>query len=397
MGKKSKRNNRKERPAHKAAETRAGVTICVSPRVGENGILLHREMGMIKSSLLYADHVNLISPGLNMLWTLAPLRSVTEKNILGMLARLPADIIRMLGVAEGAETGFRDKSRALSKLPSNHPHRLEAERRFAPAVPLVLETVNDNFGDHAPEIDAVMSSKDITVVDGGFDFNKGAEAVTAWYRDKLTQAFADPSSTVVLDPETSREARGSLRAAHLSPYAASQSKRAATGTGLIERLPTFPDAPMEHVFEAREELADGRRSYREAVKRFAEGLESAALDESLPREIDDMWHDEVQPKLADLQNSVRWTRVGRDAAKQLVLEKANGNSMAIVVAGIGNLASLIPNPESAMIAGAGMSHAFTRQAFNAHAARKKHDLVYLLETDRSLGRRQKTSSRSSGA
>ncbi len=273
------------------------LTLCVSPRMGtERRLSIERELRMIKSSLLYADHISVVSPGLNMLRTLDPLRKVSLADPVNGLRALPTPTLIRMGFPASELPRLRQRVQELSKLPVDDPERSQWAEKFAPAFQEAAVLASDQYGGHGPEMDRAIESEALTVIDTGFDFDEGADSVAAWYKKQLSGALSDHSSGVLLDPETSKLARESEDSGHFGSYAASRSRRASTGTGLVERLPTFPNAPMEHILEAREELTDHRQGYRNAVKRLERGLESAALDDSLPYELDELWHDEVQPQ-----------------------------------------------------------------------------------------------------
>lgn len=85
----------------------------------------------------------------------------------------------------------------------------------------------------------------------------------AWFRDRLAKALADPKSHVLLDEVTSEFVREVEDYAEGIPVVAgTPARRVTVGPGLVERLPTFPDAPVSQVLEAREELSEGRARYR---------------------------------------------------------------------------------------------------------------------------------------
>lgn len=364
------------------------VTLGVSPRLSGGRLVIDQELRMMKSSLLYADRVNLVAPGLTMLWTLAPLRTMSPSNALPSIAELPHGVLRRLGFEGGPIRDVRRYLRKVVKLPPSDQRRQQLEQEFRPAIEEALAMVVTELGAHAPDFDQALESGAVTLTSDDFDLDNDADAQVDWFEEQLAKALADPSSSVVLDPVASRFARELGLQSNLGSYAASRSRRASTGMGLIERLPTFPGAPMSDVLEARSELEEARIGYRKAVKSLAQGLESAALEDSLPDEIDEMWHDEVQPRLAELRDSVSATRLARESAKDLFNMKGSGPTIAVVVAGLADVTSLLPTAQSAGVAAGSVVWAGTRQAFKARANKQKHDLVYLLETDRQLdGRR----------
>ena len=141
------------------------------------------------------------------------------------------------------------------------------------------------------------------------------------FRHRISDALDNPSGTVLFDQLTTSIIRedDSLRE-KFSPVGKSRSRRAATGTGLVEWLPVFPDAPMSSVLEAREELADGRAKYRASVKALSAELQSSALDETLPSDIEELWRDEVRPTLIDIRKTVKGSRIAKETGLRLATE-----------------------------------------------------------------------------
>jgi hypothetical protein len=143
---------------------------------------------------------------------------------------------------------------------------------------------------------------------------------------------------------------------------------------------------MSHVLEAREELAEGRAKYRTSVKELSGKLQSSALDATLPSEIDQMWHDDVRPRLEDLRKTVSKTRMAKDAGKRILTEGYGIPSILVAVASFSDLAAALPTPAAATAAAVRIAAAGAQEAIQARSAVRKHDLVYLLDLDKKLGK-----------
>src|SRR5699024_7074442 len=138
-----------------------------------------------------------------------------------------------------------------------------------------------------------------------------------WFRDRLVEALADPASHVLLDEATTGFLIDSGDYSNeQSSVAATRSQRVAVGSGLVVKLPTFRDATMAHVLEARSELAVRRHRYRASAKNLADRLQSSALDTTLPSEIDELWNDEVRPCLENLRKTASMTRIAYETSKR---------------------------------------------------------------------------------
>ncbi len=201
--------------------------------------------------------------------------------------------------------------------------------------------------DEALELDMALESAAVTLISDGTRLEDSIDQQVEWFRIRLSGALADPGSSVLLDDLTSEFLRQSERYADgLAAVADGRSRRASVGAGLVERLPTFPEAPMRDVLETREELAEGRVAYRSSVKELAAKLQSSALEPTLPREIDELWHDSVQPALNDLRKTVSTTRIAWKAGKRLVTDLGGLPSILVAVVGLGELAAALPSSSS---------------------------------------------------
>lgn len=276
----------------------------------------------------------------------------------------------------------------LAARPADDPERMEGERHWREAIPSLKKQADEVFDSHeSVEIDMALEADSVRMISDGTRFEDSTDQQIAWFRDRLAKALNDPGSHVLLDDMTTELLRGSGDYPDgLPAVAETRSRRAAVGTGLVERLPTFPVAPMSHVLEAREELAEGRARYRASAKSLAEKLQSSALDATLPSEIDELWHDEVRPSLEDLRSTASKTRVAVETGKRLVTEGYGVPTIAVAVANIPDLAALLPSAAAALGAAGRVAVAGAAEAFKARSARRQHDLVYLLDVEKKLGR-----------
>lgn len=323
--------------------------------------------------------------------TFSPLLDVNPDDPWSSVAALPPETLRRMGVRDVALRDFRRAIRKLAAKPEGDPQRLEGERLWRPAVVEMKRQAAGVFDSaEALEIDMALDAGSVSLISDGTRFEDSAHQQVGWFRDRLAQALADPSSTVLLDDVATEFLRESGDYADGLPTVADhRSRRSAVGAGLVERLPTFPDAPMSHVLEARQELADGRARYRVSVKKLAERLQSSALDATLPSEIDDLWHDEVRPTLESLRKTAATTRVGVETGKRLLTEGYGLPTLLVAMANLPDLSAALPTPAAAAALVGRVAAAGAQEAFKARSAVRQHDLVYLLDIDKKLGRARK--------
>lgn len=389
MGKKSHRPSRRKR--HEPAAGREGltVTVGVAPQVKASGQpSLDHELRLLRSSLLYADHVDLVAPSAAWMRDFRPLRDIDADDPWTTIAALPAETLQRIGVEDVTPRDFRRAIRKLEARPVDDPERMEKERQWRETIPQMKKQADEVFDSaESVQLDMALEADSVTMISDGTRFEDPIDRQISWYRGHLSKALTDPGSHVLLDDVTTEFLRESENFADGFPdVAGTRSRRTTVGAGLVERLPTFPDAPMSQVLEAREELSEGRARYRASVKSLADQLQSSALDATLPSEIDELWHDEVRPSLEDLRGTASKTRVAVETGKRLLTEGYGLPTLLVTIANVPDLAAMLPSATAAGAAAARVAAAGAGEAFKARSAVRHHDLVYLLDVDEKLGR-----------
>lgn len=391
MGKESRRANRRNRhdgnrTSDAAQDTNSlSVTIGVTPS-GASGqrISLSEELRLVRSTLLYADHVNLVAPGASMLWTLAPLRGLSPGQSLESLLKLPSVTLGRMFEPNVPMRQFCRQLKRIASLPSQHPDRQEAEMALRPALKNSLEVVNQQMGPDSPELDMALESDSVTLIGEGFSLDQSTDEQISWFKAKVSEALSDPSGALLLD-KPANSLMNMNNEVPWSKVAQKRSRRTATGARFLENLPAFPNAPMEQVLEAREELADDRASYRSSIRRVANELESNADDPMLIGEIDELWRDEVRPQLVTMKKHAQATRVFRETAKSLTFDRVGPTTISLAFSGVGQLLSLLPTTLGLGVAGTGVALEGTKQALDARAEQRSHQFAYLLDANKKLG------------
>lgn len=317
-----------------------------------------------------------------------PLQGLDAGHPLTAIAALPAEMLRRIGVEGVSTRGFRREMRRLEARPAGDRERMEAERLWRDAIPEMVKQAEEVFDSaEAVQLDMALDTGSVAMVSDGTRLEAPANIQVDWFRDRLSEALAEPGSYVLLDEATAEFLRALEDSSAAMPgMAGTRWRRAAVGTGLVERLPTFPDAPMRDVIEAREELAEGRAQYRASVKGLADKLESSALDATFRSEIDELWHDEVRPSLENLRRTASKTRVAVETGKRLLTEGYGLPTILVTIANLGELSAMLPSAAALAAAAGRVAAAGAGEAFKARSAVRHHDLVYLLDVDKKLGR-----------
>lgn len=400
MGKQSRRPNRRNRHSRiKVRQENGGlkVSIFTSPSVVGGEVSLKNELRLVRSALLYADTVELVSPGATMLSTLNPLSGAGDVDPSSLLSQLDDETLTRLGL-ERSPNEVRQVFEMLPKLMSLPeedrravlPRDAEQELLTGLAeLQSAMATAGDFVGgvlkrSGSPELEIALEKGVLTVDSAGFRSEMQTEDQIEWYAARLRSALGNPVDTLLLDERTVKFLQD-MDVDAPAETVRDRATRAAAGSGLLERLPTFPDAAMNDVLEVRDALAEGRSRYRVAVKRLAAELSSTALDETLPAEIDEVWRDEVRPTLLDMQKTVRASSLARGTARRLASDYKSLLTGGTLIVAIENLAQLSPTTTGSIAVGTNIAWQATAEVLHARAEVRKRDLVYLLDVHRRLG------------
>ena len=341
MGKQSRRASRRNRPSRGRTRITVGprdelkITVLTSPSTEVGGVSLNEDVRLVRSALLYADSVELVSPGALLLAGMAVEAQRGPGFLLDLLDGLDDGALKQLGLSDDP-TQMRDLL-ALHKS-YGAMSRAERRRRLDPAEDRQLRalmrevdsllgpssqdfatTVNrlwDEAG--ASDLSAAAEAGLLTISSDAFNLHTSGDAM-AEYVETIQCLLQDPKAHLMFDQQVSALVTALMRetGTGLHPLTQSHAAQAATGAGLIERLPAFPDAPMELILEARDNLAEALGPYRKAVVRLAASLATAPPDPAYEVVLSDLWRNEVQPALSDLQGGLRSSSILRAAATSL--------------------------------------------------------------------------------
>jgi hypothetical protein len=163
----------------------------------------------------------------------------------------------------------------------------------------------------------------------------------------------------------------------------------AVGSGLVARLPAFPDAPVDELLDLRSDLAGPLTRYRRAASSMATRLTARPFDREAAAEMDDLWNTEVAPALADIEEGLEQHGLVREVGRALGQDVKSllGGGAAIYV-GFDQLTSLdswISATAAAAAPGLTALVSGIQSSLTAKRDLRGRDLFYLYEVNRRLG------------
>src|SRR2546421_3946093 len=119
---------------------------------------------------------------------------------------------------------------------------------------------------------------------------------------RLGRLLTDPRKRLLFDDEAGSIAAGLIDQGMVepNPLVIRHAREAAVGSGLIARLPAFPQAPLDELLDLRSDLSGPLTRYRRAASTMATSLSARPFDRDAAAEIDDLWNHEVAPALNDI-------------------------------------------------------------------------------------------------
>jgi hypothetical protein len=234
----------------------------------------------VKASLLYADTVEVLSLGNQVVREMNKFAAGDANNMWALLGALDDDTLRHLGPDLGVDT-FRQVLPLLAADPA-------ALRAFASLDPEMAqlgeladmldqskEQANSSMAEMrqvteqmrvdsgVAELETVLDQK-LVRFNENVTLGEDTDAVIGSFIDELKRYLEDPTRFVLLDATIASLARSLINEGHvrLPVRAVSNASEAVLGTGILARLPAFPAAPLDEVVNLRRDLDEPLGCYR---------------------------------------------------------------------------------------------------------------------------------------
>lgn len=412
MGKQSRRESRRNRP--KRQRSRAGLraiadeglklVVATSPEGVQDGgtHVLGHDLQMVRSALLYADHVELLSPLVPLVSSMAAVNDAGIDGFLAVYASLEDDQLAHMGLPDPGD--FKEsmmKYQQFLALP-------RAERRRLPEFQAMREQMLKEAAEHfggkggpqellarkleesgAPELVEALDSGLLTLNVDFMPEDGDQDKLMENYAAELGRMLTSADSHLLLDQYIASMAGAMIREGMVEPSELTMDRatRSRLGTGLASKLPAFPNATVASVLEARADLAEPLARYRGGVTQIARQLRFTAVDPELDGEIADMWRDEVQPAVRNIEQDLSRTRLVKEAGHVASGDIWGLGASGAIYFGMEKLTDI----ENWMTAGVtaasflGRSlHSAIRAAEQRRQDARRHQWFYLLELDRRI-------------
>lgn len=407
MGKQSRRPSRRNRPGRQKVSVQqspAGLRLVVatSPESASDGQFLEHDLQLVRSALLYADTVELVSPIANMIGGAAALHAGGSEAWIELFRSLDDDVLRHTGVDNPAEVrDLLTKYQTLAALPraqrrsvlGRHETDMRAlqddlrEKLNSPDGPQeTLRRMLERAG--VPELEEALET-------GALEMNWEAlglgdpDGMIDQYADYLKQILSSPDNHLLLDESIAGIARAMIAEGHVDPpgLTLSRAARSQVGTGLVASLPAFPHATVSSVLEARESLSGPLAAYRGGVRQVTEKVRSGPFDPSMRGEVEDLWRDTVRPAVDNLRSDLSTTRLARETAVNVGMDVKTLLGGGGIYFGVQTMTSIGEFAAAGIAAAPVLSKAVAsavKESTGRREAARRHEFFYLVELDKRL-------------
>lgn len=380
------------------------------PASNSEDLDLSREVALVRSAVLYADTIDLISPTGSILSTADGLQYADADRISEYINSLTDEDLHEMAerrLSPKELTGFRDLMRAslLSDDEIRDHYGDQAEARLA--VLAQLRPILDEGARQMREsMGPVISSSGLDELRHAYkagvvaltpldeDKNPDPEQMMLAFVEALRHAAKSSSTRLLLDGSVTPLMEELVTSGQIEPSALMRqhSKEAAVGTGLITKLPAFPQVPLSELLDLRGDLDEPLARYRRASNTLGQGLSLDAFDPESAAEVDDLWRFSVLPAIEDLREELAHHSLVREVARSATTDiktLITGLSGSAVYVGLKDVVDLdvwAIAAAAAITGGTGIHHlvkgAIERES--THRRIKKNDLFYLVALDQRI-------------
>lgn len=401
MSKPSRRASRRNRTRRtRSSAQQLSVAVVTYPASIPGGVSLRKDVELVRAAILYADEVQLVSLGAVTLAGVLQLASGDGTELLALLASLDDATVEALGGGT-LPAGWRELLQAMPALASGpvlDALGLGAEKRqflegMASSADQMRETAERMLRESGGE--ELLLGFDAGLVrlsaSGFADDDGDTDATLQRWLDLLKNLLSDTRSRLLFDDQVAELVRAMIAEGLVEPtdLVLKHASEAAVGSGLVARLPAFPQAPLDELLDLRRDLQDPLVRYRSAVTRLAADLRSRTYEAGTASELDDLWAREIAPVLVELDESYAEHSLVREIARQLGTDlKTLIGAGAGIYVGLDKLTTISQWVGAAAAVAAPVAEASARGAIASSRSRReasRHELFYLYELDRHLG------------
>ena len=276
-------------------------TIAVTPSVSS----INQELNYIKSALLYADRITLISPLVYMYTQLSTKGlTVDERTIMRLLNFIlplceksnPQIVMQVRKpLNEFKEVVYSKKYKGLSYL-----QKMNIRQQLSEIASVIDNELCKLIGqEQSSELDVLLKSKKLHLQTFEHNLADIGGCTIEFFR-KLQKAVKD---SYPLFDETSNSLMVAAMQSHIVQFTETERRKithAGLSDNLIQRLPSFESATVKEILDIREELEAPLIRYRSKILAYSDSIQALPWDDSFENECSELYYKEVSPAVEEI-------------------------------------------------------------------------------------------------
>jgi hypothetical protein len=374
------------------------VSVVTTPSGDAEQLTIKDDVDLVKAAVLYADEVELISFGAAMIGSMASFTASGADGILTLFRSLDERTLKGLTGGKGFDAQLLDYLPAFMAFAASPEGRAlglgddadEFEAAMSQAT-AELQGVSEQMirDSGAEELIPCIESGVLTLSDAGLGKGWESDQIMTEWTELLRRRLNDGSTRLLFDGDAGELVALMLRDGMIvgSELGFKHAGEAATGSGLVARLPAFPQAPMDELLDLRRDLKSPLVRYRAAVMRLSKDLPRLVGPE-LEAHIDDLWRSDVAPAIQEIEETLAdhglVGEIAKHAQEDIKVLIAGGAALFMGMSGAAGLENWV----SATIAGAAAAtHVAVKTGSSMRDGKqsaRRSDLFYLYEANRRL-------------
>jgi hypothetical protein len=410
LTRRSRKPLRRERKRTAETVVRTHLAVVTAPANNGSTIGVQHEVELVKASLLYADSVEVLSLGGQMIREMNKFAAGDGMNLYSLLYSLDDETLRSMSPDLDLEQ-FRQLLPLLTSLSPEQIRAIAAADPELAEFSELADIVDDSHNAANTGMAEIRAYTDRLRVESGvaelepalearlvrfnekIQLGEGTDAEVEAFIQQLKRYLQDPNWFVLLDTEIASLARSMINEGVVKPpqRAISNAGEAVIGTGFLARLPAFPGAPMDELLDLRGDLDEPLSRYRRKVSHLRGELRTEPFDEHIEAEVDALWRTEVDPALKEIRQAMADHGLVRELIRTVGGDLSNfakggwlPAGVAIITADVFDLSKAVA---AAVTTGSAVTPTITKSLIARGRARteaRDRDLYYLYEVDRRL-------------
>lgn len=370
-------------------------TVAIVP----NNTSLEREMNYIKSALLYADKVTLISPLAYMFNRLTDKgNNLNERTVIKLIEQI-------LPLAKLNDTIFYEETYPVIKEFSNIIHskryksipyvkKLEIQRQLRSFTMKVCEVMFSLVGEqHGNELQTLINKGQVEIEE--FNHSLGdLDLCVKDYCDLLTKSIQ--SSYPLFDTQSNDLMKAAVdsRIVNLSSIDKQKITHAGLTDNYIQKLPSFSEASMDELIDIKNELSKPLTRFRGKMLEYSESIQSMPWDTDFESECELLYNKEVVPALLEIEESTKDGSFIKNLGRKFLTDegvwRSTGGLVVSIAAGgvISAFNNAISSDTAMLVIGGAYAATKIASAYEEYTANKREierkDLYFYYKAGRLL-------------